>query len=294
MEFPVSWDLEQLGLSENFSEEIRAAEILERHGYRTCVVGDLVSVVYGSDVVVSDVYIAVADGALRSALEKLLEHGYSEEAQSNLRFTSNTPAKDSSSGWPGYRLRRPSPKAVATGILLIPSSLWHLDVNESSFLSDTLLFPRSMCRFPRLEPYLNALIYTIVQRLTDSSLNHNLTLYILSQYSTILVLLPSERLSQLPTESQFFVQFFHKMLLPRSKIKFFSLWRRVRDGSLSVSDAIASLPRQDMRIAEMKARQAEIAGSASDTVRAGVPCGEEVPASGQACSAGRKVPDSVY
>ena len=55
---------------------------------------------YGSDVAVSDVYIAVADG-LQSALEKLLEHGYSEEAQSDLRFRSIIPAKDSSSGWPG-------------------------------------------------------------------------------------------------------------------------------------------------------------------------------------------------
>ena len=84
------------------------------------------------------------------------------------------------------------------------------------------------------------------------------------------------------------------MLLPRSKIKFFSLWQRVRDGSLSLNDAIASLPQQDMRIAEMKARQAEMAGNVSDTVGAGVPCGDEVPASGQACSAERKMPDSVY
>ena len=158
MEFPVSWDLEQLGLSENLSEEIRAAEILERHGYRTCIVGDLASVVYGSDVAVSDVYIAVADDGLQSALEKLLEHGYSEEAQSDLRFRSITPAKDSSSGWPGYRLRHPSPRKDAIGILLIPSSLWHLDLNGPSFLSDSLLFPRSMCRFPRLEPYLNGKI----------------------------------------------------------------------------------------------------------------------------------------
>jgi len=155
MEFPVSWDLEILGLSENLSEEILAAEILERYGYRTCVVGDLASVVYGSDVVVSDVYIAVADDALQSALEKLLEHGYSEEAQSKLRFRSIVPTKDSSSGWPGYRLRRPSPREDAVGVLLIPSSLWHLDLSGPSFLSDTLLFPGSMCRFPRLEPYLN-------------------------------------------------------------------------------------------------------------------------------------------
>jgi len=65
------------------SEEIKAAEILEQHGYRTCVVGDLASAVYGSDVVVADVYIAVADGALWSALDTLLGYGYVEEPQTD-------------------------------------------------------------------------------------------------------------------------------------------------------------------------------------------------------------------
>jgi hypothetical protein len=60
MEFPVSWDLEQLGLGEHLTNEITAAETLERHQYRACIVGDLASVVYGSKVVVSDVYIVVA------------------------------------------------------------------------------------------------------------------------------------------------------------------------------------------------------------------------------------------
>ena len=86
MEFPVTWGLEQLGLSEKLSEEICAAEILERHGYHTTIVGDLASVVYGSDVVVRDVYIAVADDAVQSALETLLKYGYSEEAQIRLEF----------------------------------------------------------------------------------------------------------------------------------------------------------------------------------------------------------------
>jgi hypothetical protein len=158
MEFPVTWDLEQLGLSENLSEEICAAEILERHGYRATIVGDLASVVYGSDVVVRDVYIAVADDAVQSALETLLEYGYSEEAQARLEFESIGPAKDCSSGWPGHRLSGPSPRKHAAGTLLIPSSLWHLDLNGPSFLSDTLLFPRSMCRFPRLQSYLNGKI----------------------------------------------------------------------------------------------------------------------------------------
>jgi hypothetical protein len=153
--FPVSWDLEQLGLSEFCSEEILAAEILERQGYRTCIVSDLASVVYGSDVAIGDIHIAVADDAVQSARETLLEHGYSEEAQTNLGLRSLGPAKDSTSGWPGVRLRRPSAKEYPLGILLIPSSLWHLDLNGPSYFSDTMLFPRSMCRFPRLELYLN-------------------------------------------------------------------------------------------------------------------------------------------
>jgi hypothetical protein len=59
------------------------------------------------------------------------------------------------------------------------------------------------------------------------------------------------------------------MLFPRSRIRFISLWHRVRDGSLSVSDAIALLPQRDMRIAEMKAKKAEIEGNGSDIVKAG-------------------------
>jgi|SRR5271156_3334069 len=154
MEFPVKWDLERLGHEENLTEEIKAAETLERRGYRTCIVGDLASVVYGSDVVVSDVYIAVADGLLQSALETLLESGFSEEPQTQLRFIPVAPAEDCSSGWPGHRLRHGS-RQDDVGILLIPSSLWHLDLNGMSFFSDTLLFPGSMCRFPRMESYLN-------------------------------------------------------------------------------------------------------------------------------------------
>ena len=231
----------------------------------------------------SNVYIAGADGSLRSALETLLEHSFSEEPQTQLRFRSVVPAKDCSSGWPRYRLRHGS-RQDDVGILLIPSSLWHLDLNGMSLLSDTLLFPGSMCQFPRMEPYLNgeikfrplylsscitnpfpALIHTIVERESDVRLNPNLTRYILSEYSTLLPLLPAHRFSQLPIENQFFARFFDRMLLPKSRLKFFSLWQRVRDGSLNLSQAIVSLPRRDMRIVEIKARQAEKAGKSVDT-----------------------------
>lgn len=52
----------------------------------------------------------------------------------------------------------------------------------------------------------------------------------------MLTLFPDYRRSQLPIENQFFIQFFWKMLLPQSKIKFFSLWKMIRDRSLGVDD----------------------------------------------------------
>ncbi|KAI9868622.1 MAG: hypothetical protein M1813_004472 [Trichoglossum hirsutum] len=256
MDFPVSWDIEQLGLSHCLYLEFKAAEILEQHGYRACIVGDVTSVVYGSDVVISDIYIAIADEQLQSALETLLGHGFLEEPQTDLRFTSTAPMKDSSSGWPGHRLRRQQPKQNTKGILLIPATLWHLDLGESRFSSDTLLYPRSMCRLPRLEPYLNALICTLVERVPDHQLNPSLTHYIQAQYAVMLTLLPAHHRPRLPIENQFFIDFFRRMILPRSKVRFFSLWQEIRDGSLSTSDAVAKLPRKDMAIAEMEAKHA--------------------------------------
>ena len=45
------------------------------------------------------------------------------------------------------------------------------------------------------------------------------------------------------------------MIFPKSKIKFFTLWQKIRDGLLSMGDAIALLPRKDMAIADMKAKK---------------------------------------
>src|ERR1700722_12652884 len=88
----------------------------------------------------------------------------------------------------------------------------------------------------------------------DKELNHGLTRYIQYQYAKMLTLFPNHRRSQLSIENQFFIQFFSKMLLPQSRIKFFSLWRMIRDRSLSIDEAIALLPKRDMRIAKMKQR----------------------------------------
>jgi hypothetical protein len=153
----VDWQTEQLTLSEGLSEEFRAAELLEEDGYRTCIVGDVASVVYGADVVVSDLYIAVADNELQSALKFLLEHDYLEEPQTAPQYMDSTP-NESNSGWPGHRLRRQPRRRDTVGVLLMPSTFWNLDLGGKSFWSDTLLFPRSKYRFPRLEMYMNGKI----------------------------------------------------------------------------------------------------------------------------------------
>jgi hypothetical protein len=154
MGFPVDWGIKQLPLYGGLSEEFRAAEILEEDGYRTCIVGDMASVAYGSDVVVSDLYIAVADSELQSALKILLERGYLEEPQTKLRFMGST-SKESNSGWPGYRLRHQPRRRDTVGVLLMPATFWNLDLDGRSFWSDTLLFPQSKYRFPRHEAYMN-------------------------------------------------------------------------------------------------------------------------------------------
>ena len=53
----------------------------------------------------------------------------------------------------------------------------------------------------------------------------------------MLTLLPDHRRTQLPIEDQFFIRYFWKMRFPQSKIKFFSLWRMIRDGSLGIDEA---------------------------------------------------------
>ena len=60
---------------------------------------------YGSDVVLSSLYIAVADNELQSALKILLEGGFLEESQTKLQYMGSTP-KEGNPGWPGNRLRR--------------------------------------------------------------------------------------------------------------------------------------------------------------------------------------------
>jgi len=64
MDFPVSFDIEQRGLSECLFEEFKAAEILEQHSYRACIVGDTATVVYSSDFIIGDLFVAITDEQL--------------------------------------------------------------------------------------------------------------------------------------------------------------------------------------------------------------------------------------
>jgi hypothetical protein len=100
----------------------------------------------------------------------------------------------------------------------------------------------------------------MIERVPDHQLNFSITLYIQCQYATVLTLFPAHCHYQLPIENQFFIKYYWKMIFPGSKPKFFTLWRMIRDGMLSIDHAIARLPQKDMTFAEMKAKKVRDGG----------------------------------
>ena len=150
--FAISYGLKGYGLFHEF----RAAEILEENGYRSCIVGDAAALVYGSDLMISDIHIAVTDEQIQDARTTLLSHGFLELPQLD-RFKVRGPTKDNSAGWPGFRLMHPTHSKSVNGaaVLLIPASFWHLELNYKNYSSVTHIYPGSSCRFPDLLFYID-------------------------------------------------------------------------------------------------------------------------------------------
>lgn len=82
----------------SFWPEIRAAEILEDGGIRSCIVGDLVTGYYGGDIFPSDVHIAIADEQLEEARCMLLKKAFIEVPQMHLRFKCPSAITESTTG----------------------------------------------------------------------------------------------------------------------------------------------------------------------------------------------------
>lgn len=133
---------------QSFWPALWAAELLESAGLQHCIVGDTVARLLGSPTCVCCLFIAVSDEQLEDGRRILLDHGHHGKSQ-NLLCPSNEEARENPGGWPGHTfLSRHSVKLSGIDIMLVPASVWYLDLSPASFAANTFLHPDTSCRFP--------------------------------------------------------------------------------------------------------------------------------------------------
>ncbi|RHZ62151.1 uncharacterized protein CDV56_107593 [Aspergillus thermomutatus] len=232
--------------------EFRASEILEISGLRHSIVGDAIIRILGYPLVISDLYLAIADEQLQDAYSILLDNGFNDVPGVDLAYRYEH-AIESPAGWPGYRLVvDPSAQLQATRVMLVPATFWHLNLEPESFSANTFLFPDSRCRFPRRLFYLHALIDVISERDQKSGFNTNITGYFKLQYSYLLAVIPKDLIALLSEEDRFFVDLFQKVLLPSARKKVCLQRQQIRMGCITVEAARQSIPRKDLALAALK------------------------------------------
>ncbi|KAM5463355.1 hypothetical protein MauCBS54593_007562 [Microsporum audouinii] len=234
-------------------------QALEAAGVRYCVVGDLVIMALGGPLLLSDMYLVVADDELELARSALTSHGFDELPQTHQRFFFSSATKESPTGWPGYRFL---PHEVgpddgpdrywATSTIIMPASFWHLDLSPESWTTTTFLVPDTAYRFPCRLAYLRAMIDVIAERHGVEELNSQITSYFKIQYSYLSVL--GDVLACLPVEDQFFVDLFRKVILNSAKKKVCYFRQQIRAGLITPEKARTLVPRKDLEIAAIKAK----------------------------------------
>ena len=122
------------------------AAILERAGIKLCMVGNAAVIHFGSDLVLADLDLAIADEQLDLALSTLRNEGFC-----NIDFSScqlgSMPVVGGPGGWVAHRLQHPS---SSYKVMLYPASCWHLDINPDT----TFLRHPDPYRFPSFLAYL--------------------------------------------------------------------------------------------------------------------------------------------
>ena len=149
---------------------LTAAHTLEHAGLRSCIVGDAVPMIYGSDLCLGCLQVAVADDDFSAALtlltdKQLYRATLPEEWPGGACFCAEH--------WPGsvcFRMGGPT----GDPLIVTRASYWHLDLARDE---TTELFSESSSkfRFPRFEFYLRGM-YTMfrpiqARLLTKSSLD---------------------------------------------------------------------------------------------------------------------------
>ncbi|RXW23129.1 hypothetical protein EST38_g2724 [Candolleomyces aberdarensis] len=226
---------------QNYSvfSELSFAEAFEGVGIRHCVVGDLVAWLLGSDVVLFDTFVLIADEQLDAARNVILSNGFREVLEPDPYFCKPS-AKKNPDGWPGYRFAEPH-RALDdyVGIKLVPASFWKFDLGQEALCSNTVLFPGRWFRFPVPLYYVRVLISLLLERFGPPSAedeNSKLIAYIKLNYGYLMTHIPGDLISQLSPEDQLFVKFFIISPNPTRK-KLYAQWDQVRQGTVTKEEA---------------------------------------------------------
>ena len=122
------------------------AGILERAGIKHCIVGNAAVILFGSDLVIADLDLAISDEQFDLALSVLHDEGFRDIDFDPGRLVC-MPVLGKPGGWIARRLQFPS---SPDNVVLSPASCWHLEINpDTTFLP----FPEPY-RFPHFLDYL--------------------------------------------------------------------------------------------------------------------------------------------
>ena len=116
------------------------AGILEKAGIRHCIVGNATVGHFGSDLIIADLDLAIADEEFELALSLLHNHGFRDIDFDSCRLAV-MPVLGGPGGWVARRLQHPPSSDT---VALFPASCWCLEINpDTTFLSraDPYRFP---------------------------------------------------------------------------------------------------------------------------------------------------------
>jgi len=122
------------------------AGILEKAGIKLCIVGNATVGLFGSDLVLADLDLAIADEEFDFALSVLHNRGFCDIDFDSCRLAA-MPILGKPGGWVARRLQCPPSSDT---VVLSPASCWHMEINP-----DTTYLPHAdPYRFPHFLVYL--------------------------------------------------------------------------------------------------------------------------------------------
>ncbi|KAJ2930358.1 hypothetical protein H1R20_g6688, partial [Candolleomyces eurysporus] len=240
------------------------AEALEDAGIRHCVVGDVVAWLLGSDVVLFDTFVLIADEQLDDAHNVILSNGFREVLEPDPYFCKPS-AKKNPDGWPGYRFAEPAHAPDDhVGIKLVPASFWKFDLGQEALCFNTVLLPGRRFRLPVPLYYVHVLIALLVELFGSPSAedeNSKLIAYMKLTYGYLIAHISDDLISQLSPEDQLFVKFFIISPIPTRK-KVYAKWNQVRQGTITKEEAERYIEMDvHMRLKRKRALQSRESGA---------------------------------